>query len=79
LSILTVSAVLLLTGFIRNLKLIFLGGDYTGRLYTTIEVNLLVAVSLALYLGIKRRWLVAVAAIALAFAWLALGSINSVV
>ena len=79
LSILTLSAVLLLTAFVRNLKLTFLGGDYSDRLYTTIGANLLVALGLGFYLAIKRRWLAAFAAIVLAFGWLVVGSINSVV
>ena len=73
------SALLLLTGFVRSLKLTFLGDDYSDRLYTTIGVNLFVAVGLGIYLGIKRRWLGAFAALVLAYAWYAVASISSVV
>jgi hypothetical protein len=79
LSILTFSAVLVLTAFVRSLKLTFLGGDYSDRLYTTIGVNLFVAVGLGFYLGIKGRWFAVFAAIVLAFGWFVVWSINSVV
>jgi hypothetical protein len=79
LSILTLSVVLYIAAFIRPLKIAFLGADYSNRLYSTIGVNMLVAILLGLYLGIKRKWIATIAAVALALAWLAVGSLNSVV
>ena len=78
-SILSLSAVLFLAAAIRTLKLTLLGGDYSNRLYTTIGFNMLVAVTLGLYLGIKRRWIAAIAAVVLALGWLLMWAINSVV
>jgi peptidoglycan/LPS O-acetylase OafA/YrhL len=78
-SILTLSAVLLLSAAVRSLKLILLGADYSDRLFTTIGVNIFIAIALGLYLGIKRRWLAAAAAGILAFGWLLVGAINSAV
>jgi len=78
-SVLTLSTALFLSAAIRGLKLALLGSDYSHRLLTTIEVNILVAIALGIYLGIKRRWIAAIAAVILAFGWLLLGGINSVV
>jgi hypothetical protein len=78
-SILTLSAILLDLAAIRSVRLVLLGKDYSSRVYGTIEVNLLVAIVLCIYLGIKRRWIAAVAALILAVAWLLVGAINSAV
>jgi len=78
-SVLTLNAVLFLSTFVRDVKLILLGNDYSQRLFTTVEVNMLVAVVLGLYLGIRRRWSASVAALLLAVGWLAVGAINSAV
>jgi hypothetical protein len=79
LSVLTLSAVLLNVAAIRVVKLTLLGADYSSRLYTTIAVNLIIAIILAITLGIKRRWIATAAALILAFAWLLVGAVNSVV
>ena len=79
-SILTVSAAaLILSASVRSLKIFLLGTDYSDRLFTTVFVNFVLALALALYLGVKRRWLAAVAAAFLALGWLLLGGINSVI
>ena len=78
-SILTLSAFLFLSAGIRSLKLTVLGSDYSHRLFTTIAVNILVAIALGLYLGIRSRWIATLAAVILAVGWLLLGAINSVV
>jgi hypothetical protein len=54
-SILTLSAVLFLSAAVRGLKLILLGNDYSDRLFATIGINLLMALALGIYLGVKRR------------------------
>ena len=78
-SVLTLSAALFDSVTIRSLKWTLLGSDYSHRLFTTIGVNILVAIALGIYLGIKRRWFAAIAAGILAFGWFLLGAINSVV
>ena len=70
---------LFLSAFIRDVKLILLGNDYSQGLFTAIEVNVLVAVVLGLYLGIRRRWSASLAALLLAVGWLLMGAINSAV
>jgi hypothetical protein len=75
-SILTLSAVLFLSAAVRSLKLILLGVDYSDRLFTTIGVNIFIAIALGLYLGIKHRWLATAAAGILAFGWLLVWAIN---
>ncbi|PYU24963.1 MAG: hypothetical protein DMG32_12875 [Acidobacteria bacterium] len=77
--VLTLSALLFLSGAVRSLKLILLGLDYSHRLFTTIGVNILVATVLGLYFAIRRRWIAAIAAAILAVAWLMAGAINSAV
>jgi hypothetical protein len=77
--VLSFSAVLILSAGVRYLKFILLGEDYSNRLYTTIGVNMLVAIILALYLAITRRWLAALAAAMLALAWFWVCAVNSVV
>jgi hypothetical protein len=78
-SILTLSAVLFLSVAVRGLKLIFLGNDYSNRLFTTIGVNMLVALVLGIYLAVKRRPFAALAAGILAFGWFLAWALNSVV
>ena len=75
----TLSAGLLLSGVVRDLKLWLLGPDYSHRLYVTIELNLILAVVTAVYFGVRKRWIAALAALVLALDWLYMGSINSVV
>lgn len=75
-SLLTLSAFLFLSAAIRNVKLVLLGGDYSNRLFATIGINILLAIILAIYVGIKRRWIATVAALILALGWLAMGAIN---
>jgi len=75
----SLSAVLLLFALVRDLKWSLLGPDYSHRLYVTIEVNTLFAVVAAVYFGVQKRWIAAVAALILALDWLYMGAVNSVV
>src|ERR1700730_1482729 len=77
-SILTLSAVFFVSAAVRNLKLTLLGSDYSHRLFTTIAFNLLVAIVLGLYLGVKHRWIASIASAILAFGWFLMWVINSV-
>jgi hypothetical protein len=61
-SILTLDAVLLFSATVRSLKLTLLGIDYSNRFFTTIGVNMLAALVLCIYLGVKRRAFAALAA-----------------
>jgi len=78
-SILTLSAVLFVSSTIRSLKGILLGMDYSHRLFATIEFNIVLAIALAVYLGIRSRWVAAAAALILCLAWLLAGAVNTVV
>ena len=69
LSILTLSAVLLNSANVPTVKLALLGADYTSRLFATVEIDMLVAIGLGIYLAIMRRWIAAIAALLLGFAW----------
>jgi hypothetical protein len=69
LSILTLSAVLLNSANVPAVKLALLGADYTSRLFATVEIDMLVAIGLGIYLAIMRRWIAAIAALSLGFAW----------
>ena len=75
----TGSACLLLSAVVRSLKVTLLGSDYSHRLYTTIEVNIVVAIVTAIYFGATKRWIAGLAAIILAAGWLYMGEVNSVV
>ncbi len=75
----TLSVVLLLLAIPHGLRWIILGPDYSHRLFSTIEVNIVVVFVAALYCAIKKRWIGAVASAMLALAWLWIGAINSVV
>src|SRR5215470_16858791 len=77
--LLLVSGLLLLSATVRNIKWALLGGDYTHRLYVTIEVNILLAAICGLYLACTRRFLAALSATVLALGWLYCGIVNSVV
>lgn len=79
LSVVTLDAVLLYSVLDRKAKLIFLGPDYSSRLFAVIEINILVGLIFALYFGIRRRWIAATASGLLALAWLAVMSISTVV
>ncbi len=75
----TLSAVLFLSAAVRSLKLALLGTDYSDRLFATIGINLLAAITLSIYLGTKGRWFAAIAAAILAIGWLLMGAINTAV
>jgi hypothetical protein len=68
--VLLVSGILLLSATVRDIKWVLLGGDYTNRLYVTIVLNMLIAAGCGLYLAFTRRFLAALSAIVLVFAWL---------
>jgi hypothetical protein len=78
-TILTLSALLVFFGVVRPVKWVLWGADYSERLYTEIFLNLLIAICLAIYLAIWRRWIAAFAGLCLAFLWMYAGAINSVV
>jgi hypothetical protein len=75
----TLSALLLLLAVVRNAKVLLLGSDHSHRLYVTIELNILLAVVAAVYFGVRKRWIAALAAVILALDWLYMGAVNSVV
>ena len=75
----SLSVVLLLLAIPHDLRWIILGPDYSQRLFTTIEVNMVLVTGAALYCAVKKRWIGAVASAMLALAWLWVGAINSVV
>ena len=75
----TLSAVLLLLAVVRDLKWSLLGPEYSYRLYVTIGVNMLLAVVAAVYFGVRRRCIAALAALILALDWLYMAAVNSVV
>ncbi len=75
----TLSALLLLLAVVRNAKVLLLGSDYSHRLYVTIELNILLAVVAAVYFGVRKKWIAALAAVILALDWLYMGTVNSVV
>jgi hypothetical protein len=75
----TLSVVLLLLAIPHDLRWILLGPDYSHRLYTTVEVNIVLVLVAAVYCAKKKRWIGAVASAMLALSWLWVGAINSVV
>jgi hypothetical protein len=77
--LLLVSGILLLLATVRDIKWVLLGGDYTNRLYITIGLNMLLAAACGLYLAFTRRFLAALLAMVLVFAWLYMGVVSSVV
>jgi len=70
LAVVTVDVVLLYSLLSPKIKLILLGPDYSSRLFTTIEINVLVTLILAVYFGTRRRWIAGVASGLLALLWL---------
>ena len=44
-----------MSAIVRSLKILLLGTDYSDRLYTTIFVNLAVALALPLYFGSQAK------------------------
>lgn len=73
------SVIFLLLIIQHDLRWILLGPDYSNRLYTTIEVNALLAVASVVYSGIRRGWMALAASMIAVLAWLWVGAINSVV
>jgi len=73
------SVIFLLLIIPHDLRWILLGPDYSNRLYTTIEVNALLAAVAAVYSGIRRGWMALAASVIVVLAWLWVGAINSVV
>jgi hypothetical protein len=76
LSILTLSAVLLNSANVSGVKLALLGADYTSRRFATVEIDMLVAIGLGIYLAIIGRWIAAIAALLLGFAWFLAAVVN---
>ena len=73
------SVIFLLLIIQHDLRWILLGPDYSNRLYTTIELNALLAGASAVYSGVKRGWMALAASVIAALSWLWVGAINSVV
>jgi hypothetical protein len=73
------SAALLLVASVPDARHILLGRNYSHRLHASIEVNMLLAATLGLYLAITRRWLAAIAAAMLLWVWFWVDVMNSVV
>jgi hypothetical protein len=73
------SVILLLLVIQHDLRWILLGPDYSQRLYLTIELNAALAAVSALYTGVRRAWMALAASVLVAFTWLWVGAINSVV
>lgn len=63
----------------RQFRAILLGSDYSRRLYTSIEANMLLVIVVAFYLALARRWIAAAISGLLAVAWFLVGVGNSVV
>jgi hypothetical protein len=61
------------------LKVWLLGSDDSPRLYTTIELDMFIAIVAAVYFGLTKQWNSGLAALVLAAGWLYMGAINSVV
>jgi len=76
LSILTLSAVLLNSANVPGVKLALLGADYTSRRFATVEIDMLVAIGLGIYSAIMGRWIAAIAAFILGFAWFLAAVVN---
>lgn len=73
------SVIFLLLIIQHDLRWILLGPDYSNRLYTTIEVNALLAAASAVYSGIRRGWMALAASVIAVLSWLWIGVVNSVV
>jgi hypothetical protein len=71
--------ILLVLTIPHNLRWVLLGPDYSRRLYMTIETIAAVTTIAAIYLGVKRRWMPAIASLILTLSWLWIGIVNSVV
>jgi hypothetical protein len=79
LTVLTLSAILLLSAEVRSVKLVMFGADYGDRLYLTMWLNSFLALMAGLDMAVNRKWVATTAAIILTFDWLLMIGINSVV
>ncbi len=79
LALLTLDGLLLLSATARSMKSWLLGADYSHRLFTTVEINLVLVLLLAGYLAFKKNWMAMAGALILALDLLYLGAVNSVV
>jgi hypothetical protein len=75
----TVSVIFLIFAIPPHWRAVLVGPDYSQRLYTTIVANVVLVIAAAIYSGTKKKWSVALASLVIAFGWLWVGAINSVV
>ncbi len=73
------SAALWIAGCFRESKLALLGADHSHRLQLNMDGNLLLAVILAAYFFISRKWVAGLGAVLVLLAWILFGVVNSAV
>lgn len=71
------SAALWIAGCFRESKLALLGQDHSHRLQLNMEGNLLLALLLAAYFFVTRKWVAGAGAVVLLLAWILFGIVNS--
>jgi uncharacterized membrane protein len=74
-----VAVIVLAIAMVPAMRGAILGGDYSRRLFVTIDVFAALALINAIYAAIRKAWATAIASVVISLAWFYLAVVNSVV
>lgn len=74
-----IAVLVLALAMVPAMRSAILGGDYSRRLYITIDVFAALALINAIYAAIRKAWAIAIASVVISLAWFYVAVVNSVV
>jgi hypothetical protein len=75
----TIAVIVLGLAMVPAMRGAILGGDYSRRLYITIDVFAALVLINAIYAAIRKAWVIAIASVVISLAWFYVAVVNSVV
>ncbi len=74
-----IAVLVLALAMVPAMRSVILGGDYSRRLFVTIDVFAALTLINAIYAAIRKAWATAIASAVISLAWFYLAVVNSVV
>jgi len=74
-----IAVIVLALAMVPAMRSAILGGDYSRRLYITIDVFAALVLINAIYGAIRKAWAIAIASVVISLAWFYVAVVNSVV
>ena len=74
-----IATIVLVLAMIPAMRSAILGGDYSRRLFVTIDVFAALTLINAIYAAIRKAWATAIASVVISLAWFYMAVVNSVV